>query len=62
MKIKTFDNNEFAQIYVSKAENFKECENIKSQYLNVAVFVSGEDDTIKTIKEMLNYEKNALMD
>ena len=46
-----------------KVKKFKiENDEFVQVYLNVAVFVSGEDDTIKTIKEMLNYEKNALMD
>ena len=31
---------------------------MKIQNSNVFLFIGGENDTIKTIKEMLNYEKS----
>lgn len=64
MKIQRFDfeNNEIIQIYMNKTEgkNSKIIEQInkfKKQFSNISIFISGENDTVKTIKEMLNYEK-----
>ena len=58
-----FENNEIVQIYINKTEQedskiIEEISNIKSQYFNISVFISGKNDTVKTIKEMLNYEKS----
>lgn len=65
MKIQkfNFENNEIIQIYISKQEkeNSKIIEKInqlKKQYLNISIFLNGENDTVKTIKEILNYEKS----
>ena len=65
MKIKklNFKNKEVVQIYVNKKElknekNMQEIDNIKNQNSNVFIIISGENDTIKTFKEMLNYEKS----
>lgn len=61
-----FENNEIVQIYINKTEQenskiIEEISNIKSQYSNISVFISGENETVKTIKEMLNYEKSKNM-
>ena len=68
MKIQkfNFENNEIVQIYINKTEKedskiIEEISNIKSQYFNISVFISGENDTVKTIKEILNYEKSKNM-
>lgn len=65
MKIQkfNFENNEIIQIYISKQEkeNSKIIEKInqlKKQYSNISIFLNGENDTVKTIKEILNYEKS----
>ena len=65
LKIKklNFKNKEVVQIYVNKKElknekNMQEIDNIKNQNSNVFIIISGENDTIKTFKEMLNYEKS----
>lgn len=65
MKIQkfNFENNEIVQIYINKAEqeNSKVIEKInqlKRQYSNISIFISGENETVKTIKEILNYEKS----
>ena len=65
MKIQkfNFENNEIIQIYINQIEKnnekiIEEINKIKSQNSNVFLFISGENDTIKTIKEMLNYEKS----
>lgn len=65
LKIKklNFKNKEIVQIYVNKKElknekNMQEIDNIKNQNSNVFIIISGENDTIKTFKEMLNYEKS----
>ena len=65
MKIKKFNfqNNELVQIYINKSE-YKDTKNIakinklKKKSSNISIFISGEKDTIKTIKEMLNYQKS----
>ena len=58
-----FENNEIIQIYINQMEKnnekiIQEINKIKSQNSNVFLFIGGENDTIKIIKEMLNYEKN----
>ena len=58
-----FENNEIIQIYINQIEKnnekiIQEINKIKSQNLNVFLFIGGENGTIKTIKEMLNYEKS----
>ena len=65
MKIKKFyfQNNELVQIYINKSEYkdtkiIEEINQLKQQYSNISIFISGEKDTIKTIKEMLNYQKS----
>lgn len=65
MKIQkfNFENNEIIQIYISKQEkeNSKIIEKInqfKKQYSNISIFINGENDTVKKIKEILNYEKS----
>ena len=65
MKIKKFNfqNNELVQIYINKSEYkdtkiIEEINQLKQQYSNISIFISGEKDTIKTIKEMLNYQKS----
>lgn len=68
MKIQKFDfkNKQIIQIYISKQEQenskiIKEIDQLKKQYSNISIFINGENDTIKTIKEMLNYEKSKNM-
>lgn len=68
MKIQkfNFENNEIVQIYINKTEKedskiIEEISNIKSQYFNISIFISGEKNTVKTIKELLNYEKSKNM-
>lgn len=65
MKIKKFNfqNNELVQIYINKSEYkdtkiIEEINQLKQQYSNISIFISGGKDTIKTIKEMLNYQKS----
>lgn len=65
MKIQkfNFENDEIIQIYINQIEKnsekmIKEINKIKSQNSNIFLFISGENDTIKTIKEILNYEKS----
>ena len=58
-----FEKNEMLQIYINKSEQgdlkiIKKINVLKKHYLNTTIFISGENDTIKTIKEMMNYEKN----
>lgn len=58
-----FENNEIIQIYMSKQEQenskiIEEINQLKKQYSNISIFISGENDTVRTIKEMLNYEKS----
>ena len=66
MKVKRFnnENDEFTQVYLNGEEYensaiLNEIEEIKKNNSNVAIFASGINDTVKTIKEMLNYEKNS---
>ena len=65
MKIQkfNFENDEIIQIYINQIEKnnekiIKEINKIKSKSSNVFLFIGGENDTLKTIKEMLNYEKS----
>lgn len=65
MKVKKFkiENDEFVQVYLNVGESnnpiiLKEIEEIKN-HSNVAIFVNGTNDAVKTLKEMLNYEKNS---
>ncbi len=65
MKIKKFNfqNNDLVQIYINKSEYedtkiIEEINQLKQQYSNISIFISGEKDTVKTIKELLNYEKS----
>lgn len=58
-----FENDEIIQIYINQIEKnsekmIEEINKIKSQNSNVFLFIGGENDTIKTIKEILNYEKS----
>lgn len=57
-----FENHEIIQIYINKQEKenlkiMEQINNLKKQFSNISIFSSGEKDTVKTIKEMLNYEK-----
>ena len=65
MKIQKFDfeNKQIIQIYISKQEQenskiIKEINQLKKQYSDISIFINGENDTVKTIKEILNYEKS----
>ena len=65
MKIKRFNfkNNEIIQIYINKTEGrnskvIEQINNLKKQISNISIFICGENETIKTIKEMMNYEKS----
>ena len=65
MKIQkfNFENSEIIQIYINQVEKnnesvIEEISKIKSQNSNVFLFIGGENNVIKTIKEILNYEKN----
>lgn len=67
MKIQKFkyENNEIIQIYISNLEQndlkiVEEINQLKKQYSNISIFISGENKTFKTIKEMLNYEKSKI--
>ena len=65
MKIQRFNfkNNEIIQIYINKTEGrnskvIEQINNLKKQISNISIFICGENETIKTIEEMLNYEKS----
>ncbi len=65
MKIQKFDfeNKQIIQIYISKQEQenskiIEEINQLKKQYSNISIFINGENNTVRTIKEMLNYEKS----
>ncbi len=65
MKIRKFDfeNKQIIQIYINKLEQndskiIEEINQLKKQYSNISIFINGENETIKIIKEMLNYEKS----
>ena len=58
-----FEKNEMLQIYINKSDQedlkiIQEINELKKHYSNIAMFISGENETIKTIKEMMNYEKS----
>lgn len=58
-----FENNEIVQIYINKLEQndskiIEETNRLKKQYSNISIFINGEKDTVKTVKEILNYEKS----
>ena len=58
-----FEKNEMLQIYINKSEQedlkiIQEINELKKHYSNITMFISGENKTIKTIKEMMNYEKS----
>ena len=58
-----FEKDEMLQIYIKKSEQedlkiIKEINESKNKYSNITIFISGENETIKTIKEMINYEKS----
>lgn len=58
-----FENNEIIQIYINRLEQeepkiIEEINDLKNKYSNISIFISGEKDTVKAIKEILNYEKN----
>lgn len=58
-----FENKQIIQIYISKQEQenskiIEEINQLKKQYSNISIFINGKDNTVKTIKEILNYEKN----
>lgn len=66
MKVETFKfkDDEFMQVYLNVGESdnpgiLKDIEEIKKKNSNVAIFVNGTNDTVKTIKSILNYEKNS---
>lgn len=68
MEIQKFDfeNKQIIQIYISKQEQenskiIEEINQLKKQYSNISIFINGENDTVKTIKEILNYEKSKNM-
>lgn len=65
MEIQKFDfeNKQIIQIYISKQEQenskiIEEINQLKKQYSNISIFINGENNTVRTIKEMLNYEKS----
>ncbi len=65
MKIYKFDfeNKQIIQIYINKEEQenskiIEEINQLKKQYSNISIFINGENETVKIIKEMLNYEKS----
>ena len=58
-----FKKNEILQIYIKKSEQedfkiIKEINDLKNKYSNITMFISGENETIKAINEMMNYEKS----
>ena len=58
-----FEKDEMFQIYIKKSEQedlktIKEINELKNKYSNITIFVSGENETIKIIKEIMNYEKS----
>ena len=65
MKIQKFNylNNEIIQIYINKTEQedskiIEQINKLKNQFSNISIFINGENNTVKKIKEMLNYEKS----
>lgn len=58
-----FESDKIIQIYINQKEKsneeiVREINNIKSKNPNVFIFSSGDNDTVKTLKEILNYQKN----
>ena len=58
-----FEKNEMLQIYINKSEQedlkiIKKINELKKHYSNITMIISGENETIKTIKEMMSYEKS----
>lgn len=58
-----FENDDIIQIYINEIEKnnektMEEISKIKNQNSNVFIFISGKNETVRTIKEMLNYEKS----
>ena len=58
-----FEENEMLQIYINKSEQkdlkiIQEINELKKHYSNITIFISGENETIKAINEMMNYEKS----
>ena len=65
MKVQSFkfENDEIIQIYINQKEKnnekiIQEINKMKSKSSKVFLFIDGENDTVKTITEMLNYEKS----
>ncbi len=65
MKIRKsdFENKQIIQIYINKEEQenskiIEEINQLKKQYSKISIFINGENETVKIIKEMLNYEKS----
>jgi len=65
MKIQkfNFENNEIIQIYINRLEQNdtkikEEISQLKNQFSNISIFINGENGTVKTIREILNYEKS----
>ena len=61
-----FENKQIIQIYISKQEQenskiIEEINQLKKQYSNISIFINGENNTVKIIKEILNYEKSKNM-
>lgn len=57
-----FENKQIVQIYINKKEQensevIKKIEELKKKNSNISIFISGENETTKIIKEMLHYEK-----
>ena len=66
MRVKAFKYNEdkFVQVYLEAEERenqaiLKNIDEIKKKNSNVAIFVNGTNDTLETIRSMLNFEKNS---
>lgn len=58
-----FEDTEILQIYtteeeIENKETLNKINQLKKQELNVTVFINGRNNTIKTINEILNYEKS----
>lgn len=57
-----FENQKIVQIYLHYSETkekniIEKIDEIKREFKNVAIFISGKDKTINAVKEILNYEK-----
>ena len=67
MKIQEFNylNDKIIQIYINRTEQeepktIEQISSLKKQYSNISIFINGENETMQTIKEILNYEKNKI--